>query len=29
MDSIAVVAFTIDNEGYKTNLKTKYSFDKR
>jgi hypothetical protein len=29
MQSLCVLAFSLDNEGYKTVLKTKYSFDNR
>jgi hypothetical protein len=29
MNSICVLAFALDNEGYKTTLETKYSFDNR
>lgn len=29
MNSICVCAFSLDNEGYKTIVHTKYSFDKR
>lgn len=29
MNSICVLAFALDNEGYKTSVQTKYSFDNR
>jgi hypothetical protein len=29
MDSICVLAFSLDSEGYKTTIQTKYSFDNR
>lgn len=29
MNSICVLAFSLDSEGYKTTIKTKYSFDNR
>jgi hypothetical protein len=29
MNSICVLAFSLDSEGYKTTVKTKYSFDNR
>jgi hypothetical protein len=29
MNSICVLAFSLDSEGYKTTVKTKYSFDSR
>jgi hypothetical protein len=29
MNSICVLAFSLDSDGYKTTVKTKYSFDNR
>jgi hypothetical protein len=29
MNSICVLTFSLDNEGYKTSVKTKYTFDNR
>lgn len=29
MNSICVLSFSLDNEGYKTTINTKYSFDNR